>query len=86
MPEISRFFGIISRMYFGDHNSPHFHAIYQDDVAEQDINTLIILRGGLPTRALAMVLEWASLHRNELLEDWKLAVERKEINKIEPLK
>jgi len=34
MPEISRFFGIISRMYFGDHNSPHFHAIYQDDVAE----------------------------------------------------
>lgn len=86
MPEISRFFGIIIRMYFGDHNPPHFHAIYQEDTAEYDINTLLVIRGSLPARAHAMVLEWASLHREELLEDWKLAVEKKEINKIEPLK
>lgn len=86
MPEISRFFGIIIRMYFGDHNPPHFHAIYQEDSAEYDINTLIIIRGSLPSRAHAMVLEWASLHREELLEDWKLAIEKKEIKKIEPLK
>ncbi len=86
MPEISRFFGIIIRMYFGDHNPPHFHAIYQEDTAEYDINTLLVIQGSLPSRAHAMVLEWASLHRDELLEDWKLAIEKKEIKKIEPLK
>ncbi len=86
MPEICRFFGIIIRMYYADHNPPHFHAIYQDDTAEYDINTLLTIRGSLPSRAHAMVLEWASLHREELLEDWKLAIERKEIKKIEPLK
>jgi hypothetical protein len=86
LPEISRFFGIIIRMYFGDHNPPHFHAIYQEDTAEYDINTLLVIQGSLPSRAHAMVLEWASLHRDELLEDWKLAVEKKEIKKIEPLK
>ena len=86
MPEISRFFGIIIRMYFGDHNPPHFHAIYQEDTAEYDINTLTVIRGNLPSRAHAMVLEWASLHRDELMEDWKLAAEMKEVNKIEPLK
>ena len=86
MPEISRFFGIIIRMYFGDHNPPHFHAIYQDATAEYNINTLSVINGWLPARAHAMVLEWASLHRDELIEDWRLASEMKEIKKIEPLK
>ena len=86
MPEISRFFGIIIRMYFSDHNPPHFHAIYQDHTAEYEINTLNILRGNLPSRAHAMVLEWASLHREELIKNWELAIEMNEINKIEPLK
>ena len=86
MPEISRFFGIIIRMCFGDHNPPHFHAIYQDDTAEYDINTFAVIQGNLPARAHALVLEWASLHRAELLEDWNLAIEMKEIKKIEPLK
>jgi len=45
MPEICRFFGIIIRMYFGDHKPPHFHAIYQESTAEYDINTLGIIRG-----------------------------------------
>ena len=85
MPEISRFFGIIIKMYFGDHNPPHFHAEYQDFTAEYDIQTLTVIRGSLPTRAHAMVLEWASLHREELLEDWQLAVNKMEIKKIAPL-
>ncbi len=86
MPEISRFFGIIIRIYFGDHNPPHFHAIYQEETAEYEIITLTIIRGSLPSRAHAMVLEWASFHREELMDNWKLATEMKEINKIEPLK
>ena len=86
MPEISRFFGIIIRMYFGDHNPPHFHAIYQDETAEYDIQTLEVIRGKLSSRAHALVLEWASSHRSELMEDWMLASEMKEIKPIEPLK
>ncbi len=85
MPEISRFFGIVIRMYFGDHNPPHFHAIYQEFTAEYDIQTLQVIRGNLPSRAHAMVLEWASLHREELLEDWKLASEKIALNPIAPL-
>ena len=72
-------------MYFGDHNPPHFHAIYQEFTAEYDINTLEAIQGNLPPRAHALVLEWASMHRAELLEDWQLATEMKEIKKIEPL-
>jgi hypothetical protein len=85
MPEISRFFGIIIRMYFKDHNPPHFHAIYQEHTAEYDINTLEVIRGNLPNRAHSLVLEWASLHRRELLEDWKLASELNEVKPIESL-
>lgn len=68
MPEISRFYGIIIiRMYFQDHNPPHFHVEYQGEQAEYSIKTLELLAGKLPNRANALVLEWASLHRDELL-------------------
>lgn len=73
-------------MYFGDHNPPHFHAIYQDDTAEYNILTLEVIRGKIPNRAHSLVLEWASMHRNELLEDWKLASDMMEMKPIEPLK
>jgi hypothetical protein len=70
--------------YAGDQS--FFWNYYQDATAEYDINTLSVINGGLPARAHAMVLEWASLHRDELIEDWRLASEMKEIKKIEPLK
>ena len=57
MPEISRFYGIRIRMFFSDHNPPHFHAIYQNSEAIIDINTLAILEGSLPKRAQVMGLE-----------------------------
>jgi hypothetical protein len=85
MPEISRFFGIIIRMYYKDHNPPHFHAMYQDFAAEYDITTLALLNGSLPPRAHALVLEWASFHRAELMEDWILASSMKEMKRIDPL-
>ena len=85
MPEISRFFGIIIGMYYNEHNPPHFHAKYQDDEAQFNITTLEIIKGKLPPRAKAMVLEWAADHRNELLENWDLANKLNKLRKIDPL-
>lgn len=85
MPEISRFYGIVIRMYFQDHNPPHFHAEYQGYKAEYDIRTLSILAGSLPKRANALVLEWAATHRTALHDNWKKSIVPATMDKIEPL-
>ncbi|NQZ33988.1 MAG: DUF4160 domain-containing protein [Oceanospirillaceae bacterium] len=85
MPTISEFFGILIRMYYDDHNPPHFHVIYGEHEAQICINTLEILKGKLPKRVLAMVIEWAIEHRTELSADWQLAELHKPLCKIEPL-
>jgi uncharacterized protein DUF4160 len=66
IPEISRFYGIVIKMYFADLNPPHFHAMYGE--AEFDISTLNIVRGALPRRAHSRVIKWALLHRMKLEE------------------
>jgi hypothetical protein len=63
MPEISRFYGIVVQMYFGDHPPPHFHARYSGHNAKIDIDTLAVIEGQLPPRALGLVTEWAVLHQ-----------------------
>lgn len=73
MPEISRFFGIVVRMFFNDHEPPHFHVSYGEFEALIEVDTLAVYRGELPRRALALTLEWAALHREELRQDWQLA-------------
>jgi hypothetical protein len=85
MPEISRFFGIIIRMYFNDHVPPHFHADYGEHSIEITIETLEVLKGKLPNRVLGLVLEWASLHRNELRSDWERARKGETLEPIQPL-
>ncbi|HEY3356275.1 MAG TPA: DUF4160 domain-containing protein [Polyangia bacterium] len=85
MPELSRFFGIIIRMFFNDHQPAHFHALYGDHEALIVIETLAVYRGALPRRALALVLEWAALHRDELREAWTLAQGGQLPPAIEPL-
>ena len=85
MPEVSRFFGISVRMYYDDHNPPHFHAIYAGNEVEVGINPLTVLRGGLPRRALGMVLEWAASHQQELLANWSLLNNDQPPNRIEAL-
>jgi hypothetical protein len=85
MPEISRFFGIIIAMFFDEHNPPHFHARYGENKIEVAIETLSILAGKFPPRALGLLMEWAAMHRNELMEDWELARNRSELKKISPL-
>lgn len=84
MLEISRFLGIIIRIYFKEHAPPHFHAEYRDYEITVDIHTGVVT-GMFPKRALRAVLEWYDLHKDKLLEDWYLAQEGKQPNKIEPL-
>jgi hypothetical protein len=85
MPEISRFFGIIVQMYYGDHEPPHFHVRYSGQKALIAIETLALLRGHLSPRALGLVTEWAALHRAELMEDWNLARAEAQLKPIAPL-
>jgi len=84
MPEISRFLGIIIAIFYQDHVPPHFHAKYGEFEVTVGIESGVI-SGQFPRRALAHVLEWQSLHKEELLANWKLAEERKPLNQIAPL-
>ena len=84
VPEISRFFGIIIRMYFDDHPPPHFHAIYGDTEAQVGISPIAILESNLPRRAISMV-EWATLHQDELMANWQKLREDQPAEKIRPL-
>ena len=72
-------------MNFKDHNPPHFHAKYGECRASLSIEDLRLLEGKLPPRVLALVVEWAAIHRTELLQDWRLAMAEKPLNPIKPL-
>jgi hypothetical protein len=85
MPTISRFYGILIQMYFGDHVPPHFHALYAEFEALIDIQTLEVIRGSLPNRAMALVLEWAQQNREALRQNWELCVQNQQPAKILPL-
>ena len=85
MPEISRFFGIIITMYYNDHAPPHFHVRYGQQKALIAIETLSVLEGNLKPRTLGLVIEWASQHQTELMNDWQLARQNAPLEGIEPL-
>ncbi len=85
MPEISRFYGIIIRMYSGDHPPPHFHAIYGEHEAFIEIETGRIIYGYIPATALRLVQLWTDQHRNELRELWSSAVQLEPLGKVAPL-
>ena len=86
MPIISTFYGILIRMYFNEHAPPHFHVQYAEFTATVDIQSLTVSTGQLPRRAQELVLDWAELHKQELLEDWRLCMDKQQPKKIEPLK
>lgn len=85
MPSISRFFGIVIMMYYDDHVPPHFHVKYGEHRAQINIETLEIIEGELPRRALSLSIEWAVLHRNELRQNWQKAREGLPLQDIAPL-
>jgi hypothetical protein len=84
MPIISRFFGILIFMFWREHVPPHFHAKYGDDEVTVEIETGKT-NGYISKRALNLIQEWRVQHKNELLEDWALATQRQELNRIPPL-
>lgn len=85
MPEISRFFGIVIRMYFEEHNPPHVHAEYQGNKAVFDFQGNLT-KGDLGSRtAVRLVREWIDLHVAELRQNWELAQAGRELRGIAPL-
>jgi hypothetical protein len=85
MPEISRFFGILVAMLYSDHAPPHFHVRYGSFQASVAIDPPGLLAGRLPPRALGLCVEWATLHRDELLADWARARSQQPLVPIAPL-
>jgi hypothetical protein len=81
MPEIARFYGIVIKLFFGDHPPPHFHAVYGEYIGLFDISSLEMIEGDLPRRARNLVLEWAKRNQSELLDMWN----KQEIRQLPPL-
>ena len=81
LPEIARFYGIVIKLFFGDHPPPHFHTIYGEYVALFNIDSLEIIEGDLPLRARKLVIEWASKYQKELKTIW----ETQEFKRLPPL-
>ena len=89
MPEISRFFGIVIRMFAeptAPHHRPHFHAYYQDDVGVVAIDRVEVIGGALPRRQQRLVEAWAEIHRDELRDDWDRLQAGEPPHPIEPLR
>ena len=85
MPRIAEFYGIVIAMFYNDHEPPHFRASYGEFHANVAIDPPRVIAGSLPRRAVRLVLEWATLHRDELLEDWQRARQRRPLLTIAPL-
>jgi len=85
MPTISIFFGIFIKMYCDDHFPPHFHAEYNGNEAQIDIETGKIIKGSLPNRAKNLVEEWRKIHVLQLQQNWERAKSLQMPEKIEPL-
>lgn len=85
MPQISYFLGVIIRMFYRDHNPPHFHAVYGDFEGIIDIDKNELIGGNLPPRVLGLVTEWTALHQKELMENWERARKKERLLSIAPL-
>lgn len=89
MPTISMFYGIIIRLFYFDskkHHEPHIHVEYQEENAIISITSGEVIEGAIPNNKLRLVLAWIEIHKEELLADWKLALEGQPVFKIEGLK
>jgi len=89
MPVLSMFYGIIVRMFHFDrdkHKAPHIHAQYGEQNAVIAIPSGLVLGGSLKPAKLRLVQAWIEIHKDDLMADWKLAVEGQKVFKIQPLR
>ena len=89
MPTISMFYGILIQLYFFDnlkHHLPHIHAEYSGKEGIFSIESGELIEGSLPTKQRKMVEAWIEIHRDELIADWKLAINGEPVFRIDPLK
>jgi hypothetical protein len=84
MPEICRFLGIVVYMLYDDHLPPHFHAEYGEYKVSVEIESGVV-EGKFPRRALHALLEWYSMYKDHLAEDWQLAERHAQLKRIPPL-
>ena len=85
MPVVSLFYGVKISFYYEDHNPPHFHAEYSGNKALIDIQNCTVIKSSLPKKQLKLVLAWAELHKDELMQNWELAKIDAELIQIKPL-
>jgi len=85
MPLLSQFYGICIYMFWQEHNPPHFHAEYADNSILVSILDGVVIKGVFPIKQLKLVLAWSELHKSELLENWRMAEEHKQLVSISPL-
>ena len=83
MPVISRFYGMVIKMFFlaSEHNPPHIHVLYGEYMGVIDIRTNKMIQGDLPDKALKIVQEWTAIHQQELLKMW----ETQDIKQLPPI-
>lgn len=86
MPTISMFRGIKVFMNWRDHQPPHFHAVYGGEEVIVSIRELEVMEGSMPSKQLKMLLGWAAMRQDELLDNWALAEKNQELFPIEPLR
>ena len=84
MPTISMFYGIVIRMYYDDHNPPHFHAFYGDYKAIFTLDGELI-EGNIPTSKAKLITAWTLIHKDELMANWQLAKNSEKLYSISPL-
>ena len=88
MPELSRFRGIVIRMFAemsARHHTPHFHAYYQGKAAVFSFDPVGLIAGALPTPQRRLVEDWAEQHAVELREAWEQLQQGLLPDSIEPL-
>lgn len=83
MPEISRFYGIVIKMFFKpkEHEPSHIHALYGEYVGIFDLRSMEMAEGDLPKKAQELIKEWLEKHQFDLLEMW----ETQKLKKLPPL-
>ena len=85
MPVISRFYGITIRMFYNDHAPPHFHAVHGEHELTVRIDPVVVLAGSAPKHVQSMVVQWAELHKSELLDNWNRGRRTDPFHPIDPL-